>query len=362
MVHKIARMLAMLLLAALAANLCHAESLTTLYETFFEIDESGRRESLICALKVSDDTMYCGSEAGIFVRFEEDKPWRKLMDCRPIDSITSWWEVCYNKKEWKQLIQPARMWRVAETGEIAVFDNLCGCLTKLRIRDNGGSFVELWKKRSGDNYWVESMSVQGSFISCGTISDSNTLVAVGRTDKSDYRRILDCPESLKRRADSVCNQSYPSVFPVLNPIDSTLWVAVWAYDFMYVADLDGNLLDSIHVSAPEYRLPAPPKSRLQTKAVWKEWKSSGWTEINGLWYVPPGYFILQYRNGWEQGLDSIPLTSVAVWNADRKPVVLDWDKHWQLAGVQPDGEIILGRFMYVDGQRSIGLRVVRIEP
>lgn len=361
MFHKIT-IASMLLLAAYAAKPCHAVSLTTLYETSFDVDRSGHKESVICALKVSDDTMYCGSEAGILARFERGKPWRKLMECQSIDSIGSWWNVCDRKKEWRQLIQPAGIWRVPETGEIALFDQLCGCLTKLRIRDNGASFVELWKDGHGDDYLVRTLSMQGDFISCGTYSDSNTLVAVGYFDKPDYRRILACPKPLKRRIDSVCNQSFPSVFPVLNPNDSTLWVAVWAYDFMYVADLDGNLLDSIHVSAPDYRLPEPPKSRLQTKAVWKEWKSSGWTEINGLWYVPPGYFILQYRNGWELGLDSIPLYSVAVWNEDRKPVELDWDKHWQVAGVQPDGEIILGRFTYTAGQRSIELRVVRIEP
>jgi hypothetical protein len=342
--------------------MCQAESLTTLYEISFEVDRSGHRESIICALKLSGDTIFCGSEAGIFARLERGKPWRKLVDCRSIDSITSWWDVCYKKKEWKQLIAPARMWRVTETGEVAVFDQLCGCLTKLRIRNSGGSFVELWKDGHGDDYLVRSMSMQGDFISCGTYSDRNTLVAVGRVDKPDYRRILDCPESLKRRIDSVCNQSFPRVFPALNPADSTLWVAVWAYDYMYIADLDGNLLDSVHVSAADYRLPAPPKSRLQTKAVWRDWMSSGWTPINGLWYIPPGYFLLQYRNGWELGLDSIPLYSTAVWNSDRKPVELAVDKHWQIAGVQHNGEIILGRFMYVDGQRSIGLRVVRIEP
>ena len=209
MVRELAPLSTLVLLVVFAPWMCHAESLTTLYETSFEVDGSGHKESVICALKVSNDTMYCGSEAGIFARFEEDKPWRKLMDCLSIDSISSWWDVCYKKKQWKQLIEPARMWRVTETGEIAIFDKLCRCLTKLRVQNNHGSIVELWKERSGDNYWVESMSMQGDFISCGTYSDSNTLVAVGQVDKPGYRRILDCPESLKRRIDSVCNQSFP---------------------------------------------------------------------------------------------------------------------------------------------------------
>jgi len=108
---------------------------------------------------------------------------------------------------------------------------------------------------------------------------------------------------------------------------------------------------------------APPiKSRVKSNAVFAEWMSH-WTILHSFAYVPPGYFLLQYEVGLEKyGKTMRTLYSTVVWDADRRPVPLEVDKHWLLVGVNDDGRLVFGhREIQADTLRVV-LTIGRIEP
>ncbi|MFQ5453246.1 MAG: hypothetical protein ACE5D6_03565, partial [Candidatus Zixiibacteriota bacterium] len=180
-------------------------------------------------------------------------------------------------------------------------------------------------------------------------------------DDKKYQRIFSFPSKLDKLLDSLgCMEPYIRPAYALN--DSIICLSISGYNFIYQIDFSGIILDSISIYSSDFRLPQPPKSRIRSRAVWEMWLS-GWTPIKSFKFVPPGYFILQYLTGWEElEADTIPLYSTLMWNTDRQPVEIEVDKHWQIAGVQPDGRIIFAHYLIESDKREIVLNVTRIVP
>lgn len=315
----------------------------------------------LSAILLGGDSAVFTNGAGLFVRWDSSRDWQRLVGCVSMDKQVPF-STC-DSKRLESLIMPDGLVRLSGSGDvIAVHEHFCGRLYTLRFGDDGEGYLEKRSpKKSSDHYDV--VVVQDDLMLCELrLTVNNKVLALQRTDGSDYRRIWSYPPSLLRRLDSVgISGESPSCYPAFNPHDSTLWLAIGGYDFIYITDMDGQIRDSVHINATDYRLPPPPKSRIKSSAVTSEWLSQ-WTRVTSFVYVAPGYFLLQYYIGREvHGETGVGLYSTLVWNADGEPVALDVDKHWKLAGVQPDGRIILGHYDFEDERFRVVLNVVRIE-
>jgi hypothetical protein len=198
-------------------------------------------------------------------------------------------------------------------------------------------------------------------LSNGT-SEMGSHIDLRKVSDPDYfKRIFMVPLSREAKLDSV-GIYFPHCSPVLNPVDSTIWVEIYGFDYIYVLDFDGTLIDSVKIAADGWIAPGKPASRIQSQAVADEWLKR-WTPQTTFNYVPPGYFIMQYRTGYMHVPgDSISLCGTAVWNADdRQPVALQVDPHWRVAGVQPDGRIIFGHYERDADAYRVVLDITRIE-
>lgn len=193
-------------------------------------------------------------------------------------------------------------------------------------------------------------------------SDSN-LVALQRIDETPeeyYKRIFKCPESLLITL-STNGIKYPYSIPAYNPHDNTIWVAVYGYEYIYIVDTFGVLHDSVFIYGPDYVKPSPPRSRIKSKAVWKDWLSR-WTPLDNFHYVQPGFFILQYRTGFRMAEnDTIPIFSTLIWDQENRRVNINIDENWQLAGVHRDGRLIFAHYQVQDGKKEIRFKITRIE-
>jgi hypothetical protein len=117
-------------------------------------------------------------------------------------------------------------------------------------------------------------------------------------------------------------------------------LAIQGYNFIYVTDMDGNLLDSVPITLPDFRMPPPLKSRMKSGAVVDEWGSQ-WTSTTRFSYVSPGYFLMQYITGQvDCGAKERSRFTTVVWDAKRQLVPLSIDPLWRVAGVQDDGRVI----------------------
>ena len=88
-----------------------------------------------------------------------------------------------------------------------------------------------------------------------------------------------------------------------------------------------------------------------------------WTPVTSIDFVPPQYFLIQYKVGYEKlGGHSVPLYSTLMLSADRHEIDAEVDRRWQVAGVQPDGRVIFGNYQLEDDKLQIVLNVTRIEP
>ncbi|MBN1212684.1 MAG: hypothetical protein JXA92_08915 [candidate division Zixibacteria bacterium] len=135
---------------------------------------------------------------------------------------------------------------------------------------------------------------------------------------------LKYPPKLARKLDSVYI-NIPIIIPAFNPFDSTFWLAFWGYDFAYIINKKGKLIDSLPFSSPDYIAPQPPVSRMKSQAVNMDWLSK-WTPLRVFKYVPPGYFVLQFKKSRDiVEVDTLPLYGTLMWTADRKPVKLELD-------------------------------------
>lgn len=360
---KATLLIAALLVSALVAQDSYGETLTVIEELSYTTDSVGWSIPFGALLLGGDSVMFV-SQSGLFARFDSSQSWRKIIDCVPYMEPVPF-SVC-NRKELERLIIPEGLWRVSgkDVDEILVLERYCGRSYLLQFRDDGRSYMKPWRKKRVGHDHYQHVNVQGDLMLCalGRFA-SDKAVALQHTDKSDYRRVFDYPEALTHHLDSVgWTEGNPFCIPALNPKDSTLWLAVWAHDYLYITDMKGRTLDSLHISAPDYRVPPPIKSRIRSNAVSQEWMSH-WTPLRSFAYVPPRYFLLQYCVGFEEHSKGIrALYSTVVWDADRRPVPLEVNRYWRLTGVHDDGRLIFGhREAQGDTYRTV-LTIARIGP
>jgi hypothetical protein len=334
-----------------------AESLVKIDSRSFCINIASDLNVPISALLLGDDSVISGSGGGLWAQLNRHQPWQELIGSAP---KRQWAVDCFRRKRFSRLFVPEQVWKVSSTGDIIVYERHCGCLLRLVIHDTGNYICEMWKDPP-DGTVLGSAMIQEDLLLGGCFSSDRKLMVISKADShSGYHGIVDFPLELEKRLDSV-GINYAYCRPALNPTDRSIWIAVWGYNYMYITDMNGELMDSVEITAPDYITPAPPISRIKSKAIWNDWMSK-WTPTTVFCYVPPGYFFLQYRTDWQKyDTDSIPLYSTQVWDVNRTPVVFDIDSDWQLAGVQSDGRVIFGRYARAADSLKVELIVTRIE-
>ena len=311
---------------------------------------------------VETDCALVGTVSGIYARLSPKADWKKLLDCRPRGD--TWWADFDIVKQTSVLYYPTQFWKTAGTDSFLVWDEYMIAPYSMSIGDDQVriKYLDSYDEAIGKVY-VHNVSASNGKLLAGKVTPGNEMIiSILPADMSGCRDVYKCPMSL---SDSLgrLGMSTHDTYPVFNPVDSTIWIAFFAYDYIYVVDMHGQLLDSIAVEADDFRLPRPPKSRMKSKAVARQWQSS-FTRVESFTYTPPGYFLLQYRVGWEKlAVDSLPLYSTIAWAADRMPVELDVETHRQVAGVMPDGLVIFGEYL-VENEKGVGLVLTeaRIEP
>lgn len=360
-----------IVLLAIAVVICafiipsgHCESLTILNEYSHEVGRiNSSHGTKLSALLLGGDSVMFISEPGLYARFDKSQDWRQLIACVPwMEDVP--FSIC-RKKELNQLIMPDGLWRISgkHGDEVLTMEGFCGQLYSLQFRDENRYYMKKWRRKKGKGRFGH-VTIQNDLILCGLNRfSSDRAVTLQYADKSGYSRVFEYPETLTQRFDSVgWSSGNAFCFPAFNPKDSTLWLAVIAYDYIYITDMKGQLLDSLHISAPDYHLPPPLKSRIKSNAVMTEWLSQ-WTPVSSFVYVSPGYFLMQYFLGREDhGETKVSLYSTIAWDIDGEPIALDVDKQWRLAGVQPDGRIIFGHYDFEDSAYKVVLNVARIVP
>jgi len=173
---------------------------------------------------------------------------------------------------------------------------------------------------------------------CGLYSIyHNRMIGIMNPDLSEYHRIFDIPVKLRHDLDSMGADYYP--LAAFNPIDSAIWVAFENYNMLYIVNKQGDLLDSVRITHPDFVLPQPPASRIKSWAVFNDW-SSKCASISSLQFVPPGYFLLKYFGPRKNKEDpSSRPQHLLCWNSKGEPVDLAINPEWQLTQVQADGTI-----------------------
>jgi hypothetical protein len=305
------------------------------------------------------DTTFVITNAGLLAKFSSQQPWRKILAYEPFGG--SVWKDYETAKRKNVLFSPRYYWRRPGTDEIIVFDDYLDAAYTVNLQDRDNIKVRFWK-RPDEKSSVSAVSTYNDLIFYGIGSGyHDSILAVSRTDMSGYRRVFECPSALKQKLDSAWAD--PDCIPAFNPIDSTIWLAFRFYNYIYIVDMKGRHLDSVEIAASDFRMPQPPRSRMHSNAVYRDWESKC-TPVGSFRYVPPGYFVLQYDGGWRNlEADSIPLYSTLAWTADRRAVELTVDKDWRLVGVQPDGRIIFAHYVIEDDRfKETILYVIRIEP
>jgi hypothetical protein len=352
------------LMSLLLAVLCNGESLKIIDEMTMPVDEaaySGNKHGRlqISGVLLEGDNAFAAAKSGVLAKFPDEQSWREILDCEPYGN--NWWEDYEKAKKQNALFAPWSLWRIAGIRELVVFDAYLGCLYSINQENRNNVTAKLWKN-SGEKFSIFTVAVYDGLILYSLGSGyHDTILAVSGPDTSNFHMVFECPSALKHKFDSLWAD--PCCHPAFNPIDSTIWLAFVFYDYIYVIDFNGKLLDSVALDASDFRLPQPPRSRMHSDAVFQDWYSRC-TPVESFWYVPPDYFLLQFRSGWRKiEADSIQLRTTLAWTADRQPVGLTVEKDWHLVGVQLDGRVIFAHYVIEDNEfKEIVLHIARIEP
>ncbi len=340
-----------------------AETLTVVERRFQAMDNLTGCPSSLSAIKLGGDSLMHSSYLGVFVQPDSMQPWEKVIDCVDDYEAISYYDRCYSHKKLKQLVRPEGLWRVPETNEIIVFDAYCDWLYSLHLGTDRDSYVKLWSDRVKDDQF-NAVSIQNGLILCGLPRYlGDRALAIQSVHMTRYDKVFEYSERLAQRLDSVgIGIGNPFCYPAFNPHDSTLWLAIYGYDFIYITDMTGHVQDSLPIDASDYIVPPQIKSRIASNAVAVEWWRQ-WTQTRSLHYAAPGYFLLQYDIGLQE-IEGIAFRqhSTVVWKADGEKVPLEVSKRWVLAGVEPDGEIIFSCYETDGEQSGIAFYITRIQP
>ena len=347
----------------LAVPAARTETLTVVERRFHALDSLTYCPSSMSAIRLGGDSLMHASYLGVFVQPDSGQPWEKVIDCYSDDKEISYSDRCYSHRKLRQLVRPEGLWRVPETNEIIAFDGYCDWLYSLHLGAGPDSYVKLWSDRVKDDQF-QTVNIQNNLILCGLPRYlGDRALAIQSVHESHYKRAFACSELLAHRLDPVgIGTGNHFCYPAFNPHDSTLWLAIYGYDFMYITDMAGHILDSLPVDAPDYIVPPEIRSRIKSAAVSREWLKL-WTSVRSLHYAAPGYFLLQYDIGLKE-IEGIAFRqhSTLVWKANGEKVPLEISKRWVLAGVEPNGEIIFA-CLETDGEQSgIAFYITRIQP
>jgi hypothetical protein len=312
----------------------------------------------VIGVYLAGDTTFVITSAGLVIQFSRKQPWKKVLDCEPWGN--NWWEDFEKAKKKNAMFSIECLWPMPGSNETVVFDNYMSAVYRVNFLDLDDVKVKFWKSPD-EKSSVYTVSAYNNLVFYAISSGyHDTILAVSGPDMSDFHMVFECPLTLKGKLDSVWAD--PCCYPAWNPINSTIWLAFMYYDFIYIVNMNGQLLDTIQISATDFRLPQPPRSRMHSNAVFQDWISKC-TPVESFWYAPPGYFLLQFRSGWRKiEADSIQLRSTLAWTVDRQPVELAVDEDWELVGVQPDGRVIFAHYVIEDNEfKEIVLHIARIE-
>jgi hypothetical protein len=314
------------------------------------------------ALRAGGDTIMFLSSAGLYVQGNMSQERRKLIDCAPAEEQVPFTAGALDTLS--RLISPSGMWQVSVAGEsqIVIFDQFYGRLLRLTRANDGRMFLTKCDQRKGDDLFAESNVQDGTILSVLWGNNTKKKVVIQRINGREYRKVFRCSDKLVRLRDSVGLYNMTFGAPAINPQDSSLWLAIEGYPYVYIIDMDGELRDSVPISNGDYRRPQPEKSRMKSDAVVDEWFSH-WTPITSFLYVSPGHFIMQYRTGVEacQG-ERLNRYSTVAWNTKKQIIPLRVDPLWRLAGVDSDGRVIFVTPTSDSSGCKETLVVTRIEP
>jgi hypothetical protein len=312
----------------------------------------------ISGVLLEGDSAFATANIGVLAKFSDEQSWRKILDCEPYGN--NWWEDYEKARKNNSLFAPWSLWRIAGIHELVIFDAHIASLYSINLQNRNNVTTKLWKS-PGEKFSIFTVAVYDGLMLYSLGSGYlDTILAVSGPDMSDFHMVFECPHTLNRKFDSVWAD--PDCHPAFNPTDSTIWLAFDYYDYVYITDMNGQLLDSVQITASDFRLPQPPRSRMHSNAVFQDWYSKC-TPVESFRYVTPGYLLLQFLSGWRRTeTDSIQLYSTVAWTANRQPVGLTVEKDWRLVGVQPDGRVIFAHYLIEDDKpKEILLSIARIE-
>ncbi|MFQ5499281.1 MAG: hypothetical protein ACE5FH_06385 [Candidatus Zixiibacteriota bacterium] len=328
-----------------------------------QADRNREKESFehrVGAYHDSDMTLV-GTITGLYSKRAGEPSWHKAINCEPQGA--TWWDDLDKTRKHGSIYYPTHLWRISQHDDIDVYDSRMHILCSVDPWPGGARPIlrEDFEKATKNMFFSEISRYFGGYL-VGILTSKNEMVVASVDDRMDYKAVFKCPMTLTRKLDSVA-WGIHDLRPAFSESDSTIWISFHAYNYIYIVDMSGSLLDSVHVSAPDFLPPGRMLSRIKSRAVVREWKSR-YTPVQSFSYVQPGYFFLQYRTGWERlENDSIPLNGTLAWSAGRQPAMIDIDKRWQVAGTGPHGNVIFAEYLVSDGQlEGIVLHIGRIKP
>lgn len=292
------------------------------------------------ALRAGEDTVLFLSTDGLYVQGSSEQEWHKLLDCVSEDEQVPF-SIC-DSELLNRLIHPSGLWQCTfgDRNEILIYEGFCNRLYRLCQASDGISFLTKCDKRKGDDLFGETNVQGGTILSVLWGNDTKEKIVIQRINGGDYRRLFRCSENLVHWRDSVDLNHSALGIPAINSKDSTLWLAIDGYPYVYLIDMAGELRDSVPITNADFRRPPRPISRIGSDAVVREWFSH-WTPIIFFSYVSPGYFILQYKIGADTcTAEKRNKFTTIIWNSNKQVIPLTINPLWHLAGVQDDGRII----------------------
>lgn len=339
-----------------------AEIITEQSVRYHDIETAERLLPVYAVRLGGDSLVYCTQE-NVFIQVDAKAAWQRVFD-GDIDYESIPTNHCDRKKNIERLFSMEGLWRIKGTNEIVTYDGYCRRLFSLFLQEGRNGSFSRWDHKIDEDH-PPIVNIQGDLVLCGMGRYGRDRgVLLHHVGESRYEEVFECSASLAHRLDSVgIGSGDRFCFPAFGPADSSLWIAIYGYDYIYVTDIRGRVRDSVHISASDYKVPPQIKSRIRSMAVSIEWMSQ-WTMIKSFHYVSPGYFLLQYSTGFgyhEKSVKSYRY-STQLWDAGGNFVSLNVDPHWQIAGVQPDGEVIFASY-HLDGENCrLELHIARIVP
>lgn len=354
---------------ALVFLVCVLSSGSTFAETFIitdslvlsgdniELDDDVPLDLATFGIASFNDTTVVSSFMGLLIKTSDQANWEILLRTQ------SWGEVWYDEYKRAQkhqtLYWPSYVYRIPDSDELLVFDNYMGAfyIISLTSRKDLAVRFEGFQDRLSR---VDDIKIIGDRILYSLMpGKQDSLIGISDLDRKSYHRMYTSPVKLVGILDSLGADLRN--YNAWNPNDSTIYLAYKYYNKVYKISVDGILLDSIAITASDFRIPQPPKSRIKSAATFEDWVSKC-TEVGSLEFAPPNYLLLQYfKQIATAGGDSLWLSPTLVWKTDKTPVELDIDQTWRQIQTLPDGRIVFAKDVRRDGvAKKVTLYFIRI--